>query len=338
MGQPSAALLCPIDTCIFQVLLRGATALLGAAFGRKRGSMSKNKGNFGKGKAPIEEPDEFVQKVNSLSDVLKPHIKSLVAMGVLIVIGLIGWQVVGWMHEKKAKGATSAYLTAVKTVDAPVTEAGAEPLVEEDPVPPEFTFTSDEERRNAGLQAFATLRTGHKDIGLSKLAGSREARLMLEAGRYDEALAAFKSVTSNDVPLPLRMTALEGVGYTLEAKAMANEDATARQAGLEQALQAFEALQPSVGGPMRDYSLYHQGRILIAIGKVAEGTAKFQQVLSEVPESTLRVAVESRLATLGTSAEPPKAPEAPSPAPEAPVPEAPSPAPEAPAPEKSGGE
>ena len=81
---------------------------------------------------------------------------------------------------------------------------------------------------------------------------------------------------------------------------MANEDASERQAGLGEALQAFANLQPAEGGPMRDYALYHQGRLLVAMGKNDEGVAKFRQVLTEQPDSPLKVLIEGRLAGLDT--------------------------------------
>lgn len=99
------------------------------------------------------------------------------------------------------------------------------------------------------------------------------------------------------------MSALEGVGYALEAKAMANEEASARQSGLEAALRAFTDLQPSEGGPMRDYALYHQGRVLVAMGKQDEGVAKFRQLLSELPDSGLTTTVEGRLDSLDPGGE-----------------------------------
>lgn len=97
--------------------------------------------------------------------------------------------------------------------------------------------------------------------------------------------------------------ALEGVAYSLEAKALGNEDAAARQSGLELALQAFVDLQPSEGGPMRDYSLYHQGRVLVALGKPADGIAKYKQLLTELPDSSLTPLVEARLESIDTEGE-----------------------------------
>jgi predicted negative regulator of RcsB-dependent stress response len=264
--------------------------------------MAKNKGTHGKGKVVTDEPDEFVQTVTSLSDRLQPHIKKIVVGVTLIVLVLCAWEFVQWRHEIKAEKATAAYVSALKIVDAPVVAEG-------DPDPSEnrpekvLSFTTEEERRTASLQALAILGDKHGGIKLSKLAEPREAKLLLSAGKFDEALSAYKKFAASDAPEPLRMTALEGVAYSLEAKAMSNEDPAARQSGLEAALQAFADLQPSEGGPMRDYSLYHQGRVLVALGKPAEGVAMYRKLLTEVPDSSLTSAVEARLESLDTGEE-----------------------------------
>ncbi len=261
--------------------------------------MAKNKGTHGRGKVESDEPDEFVQTVTSLSDRLQPHIKKIIVGITLAVLALGAWEFVQWRHELKAQKATAAYISALKIVDTPVVAEGDEDLSKDSPtdVTP---FKSEEERRNASLQALAGVGDKHGGIKLSKLAGPREAKLLLAAGKFDQAVAAYQKFADSSAPEHLRMTALEGVAYSLEAKAMGNPDPAARKSGLEAALQAFTDLQPSEGGPLRDYSLYHQGRVLIALGKSADGVAKYRQLLAEVPDSGLTGAVEARLDTLDT--------------------------------------
>ena len=83
---------------------------------------------------------------------------------------------------------------------------------------------SEEERRKASLAALGSLIKEHDEIALSRLATLHEAKLLLKAGSYDEAIAAYKKFASSKAPEPLRLTAMEGVGYSLEAKALANEE------------------------------------------------------------------------------------------------------------------
>ena len=264
--------------------------------------MAKNKGTHGKGKVVSDEPDEFVQTVSSLSDRLQPHIKKIVVGCTLIVLALGAWEFIQWRHELKAQKATAAYVSAMKIVDAPVVAEG-DPDPSGDRPEPVLQYPTEEAHRKASLEALAGIGNSHGGVKLAKLAGPREAKFLLAAGKYDEALAAYQKFATSDAPEHLRMTALEGVAYSLEAKAMGNEDPAARQSGLEAALQAFSDLQPAEGGPMRDYSLYHQGRVLIALGKSADGVAKYRQLLTEVPDSDLTAVVEARLDSVDTGSE-----------------------------------
>ncbi|MBL4636165.1 MAG: tetratricopeptide repeat protein [Kofleriaceae bacterium] len=214
--------------------------------------MAKNKGTHGRGKVDPEllEPDEFVQTVNSLSDRLAPHWKKLAIGGGLIAAGIVAWQVMGWMHDKSARQATDSYAQAMKVLDRPV--VGPDETAPETAVPVE-PFSTEEARRSAGLDALAAVRSEHGNMGLSALTLPREAKLLLESGRFDDASAAYAKVVKSSVPDAIRMSAREGIGYSLEAKAMAEEDPGSRQSGLEKALKAFADIQPNEGGPMRDY-------------------------------------------------------------------------------------
>ncbi len=274
--------------------------------------MAKNKGTHGRGKEVEQEPDEFVQRVTSFGDIIQPHIKKLVGVVVVVLLGLSAWKFMDWRHEKAAQGATTAYVSAMKIVEAPV-------IGEDDPPLPEspverLSFATEQEHRDASLAALSKM-SGHSDIALASLAGPRQAQILLNAGKYDEAMAAYQKFAKSNAPELLRMAALEGVAYSQEAKALANKDAGARQSGLETALQSFANLQPAEGGPMRDYSLYHQGRLLVAMGKTDEGISKYKQVLSEQPDSSLKVTIESRLANLDSPAMPPKPDPKPAPEP-----------------------
>ena len=95
--------------------------------------------------------------------------------------------------------------------------------------------------------------------------------------------------------------AREGLGMALEMKAEADKDATARQKGLEEALAAFQAMQPDDKGAGRAYALYHQGRILMLLGKRDDAKAAFQKAkdIGKDKDADLAELVEERLAMLG---------------------------------------
>jgi tetratricopeptide (TPR) repeat protein len=95
--------------------------------------------------------------------------------------------------------------------------------------------------------------------------------------------------------------AREGLGLALEAKATAEKDPTARQQALEDSLAAFVAMQPDDKGPGRAYALYHQGRILVQLGKRDEAKAAFQKAkdIGKDKDADLAELVDERLAMLG---------------------------------------
>jgi tetratricopeptide (TPR) repeat protein len=93
-------------------------------------------------------------------------------------------------------------------------------------------------------------------------------------------------------------TAREGLGYAQEALALANEDQAARQAGLETALATFRQIQPSEEGPRREYALYHEARILAALGKREDAAGLLKKAIEIAPESPLRNDIRQRLAQL----------------------------------------
>ncbi len=258
--------------------------------------MAKNKGTHGRGKVDPEltEPDEFVQRVNSLSDTLQPHLKKI-AIGIgIVTAGIIAWQVKGWMHDKAAKKSTESYVATMKVLDRPVVGPDDVAPVTSVPVEP---FVTEEAKRNAALQALEDL--SGEDMPMASLALPRKAKLLLESGKFDEAAAAYTKVTKSSVPAALRLAAKEGIGYSLEGKAMASKDPDTRQNGLSEALKAFSSLQPNEGSPMYDYSLYHQGRILVAMGKRDEGIVKFKLALDKTSDPSLQFNVETRLDVLG---------------------------------------
>jgi hypothetical protein len=91
------------------------------------------------------------------------------------------------------------------------------------------------------------------------------------AGKLDAGAGAFRKLGAGDGDDAV--LAREGVGVALETQAAAATDPAAKQALLEQALVAFRAVQPDDKGLRRDYALFHEARVLEAMGKPAEAVA-----------------------------------------------------------------
>src|SRR4029079_3801494 len=110
-----------------------------------------------------------------------------------------------------------------------------------------------------------------------------------------DAIAEYKKhTTGNTLDAVL---AREGLGLALEMKAEQEKDAAARQKGLEEALVAFQAMQPDDKGPRYAFALYHQGRILALLGKNAEAKTQFEKAKEAGKDTGLPALIEERLAS-----------------------------------------
>lgn len=266
--------------------------------------VAKNKGTMGKDKAAtITAPDEFVSVGGRIVEKLRPHARQLV-IGVLVAaLLLVAFAVWRWNERRKATAATDLYHRALLIAEIPVIGAdapGDKPAADDVRNLPGF-FPDAEARATATLALLDELEREH---GGSEVAG--EARLvrgsvLLTLGRADDALAAYRGFLAEAEQPTLEVAALEGVGYALEARAMANKDAGAKQAGLEEALRAFEEVQPDDAGYGRDRALYHQGRILAALGKTDEARKRLEAALTRNPGPALKSEIDGRLASLGSA-------------------------------------
>lgn len=264
----------------------------------------KNKGKFGKGKPAIEEQDEFVSGVAKVAERLRPYAMRIAVLITVVTIGIVSFTTYRWWQERKAKRATAIYVEALDIARRDIVPADAEPPDpdgKEEPVAEEdkpVTYETAEARAEAKLEALKRLRSGYGGTGVVSESSLLEASTLAEVGQYDEALAKYKSYASEGGSAMLRAIAREGIGYVLEAKALTAEDAGAREAGLREALAAFQAVQPKEDGPRRDYALYHEGRILATLNERDRAVEAFEKVLAIEPASPLTDDVNARLAAL----------------------------------------
>lgn len=224
----------------------------------------------------------------SLVDRLLPHAKKigLALLGAaLIVTAVFTWR---YIQHRRDERATARLVKALDLADRKVFDP--DPSVPQPPLEDEI-FKSQGERADAVVGAMAK-------VGRVRGAGSLiEAQFLLRAGKLDDALAIYrKKAQGSGIDA---LIAREGVGIALEAQATAAKEPTARQKLLEDSLAAFRSIQPDDKGPRRDYSLYHEARILEALGKPDEARAALEKALEVVPGSSLEPAIKVRLSSLG---------------------------------------
>src|SRR5262249_59855032 len=129
-----------------------------------------------------------------------------------------------------------------------------------------------------------------------------EAGALYDLGKYDEAIAKYREFISSGPGEELAARAHEGLGYALEAKALAQTDAAAKGAGLDQALAAFTDMERDDKQPHYNDALYHQARIRALKGDKAGAIELYKKVMARNPNPLLGEEIQGRLALLGASA------------------------------------
>jgi tetratricopeptide (TPR) repeat protein len=270
--------------------------------------MSKNKGKFGKGKSAVEPADEFVSAIDRVARRLRPHAVRIGVMLAVIAVAIIAYGAWTWFGDRRNAGATSLFEEAVEIASARIvpkdeaspTDDSAAPSPGS-PAGPPATYGSTQERGTAVIAALDRLASEYDSSKVGREARLLRASTLLELGRHDEAAAAYDEYASDGSVDMLRQVAREGVGYALEAKALANKDPKQQHAGLEEALAAFASIQSGDEGPRRDVALYHQGRILAMLERQPEAIEKYKLALA-VPNTALKPQIEYRLAELESKA------------------------------------
>jgi hypothetical protein len=221
----------------------------------------------------------------SILDRLLPHMKKIViVIGVAAVILTVIFTVRHFKERGREKQ-TAALAKVIEVSQRQVRPAGAEP----DPKAKEPTYATNKERAQAVLDTMAKQGVAAP--------GAYRASLLLQAGKVDEAIAEYrKHQTGKTLDAVL---AREGLGIALETKAEQEKDAAARQKGLEEALTVFQSMQTDEKGPRYAYALYHQGRILAQLGKVAEARTQLQKAKELGTDDQLPNLIDERLAGLG---------------------------------------
>lgn len=245
---------------------------------------------------PAEPPKPVHIGGESLADRILPHLKKIMIGGLIIVVILSGYYGYrAYKHSKMEK--ETAKLASVLTV---AQRDVAQPGVPEDPMLPPFPTAK--ERATAILDELTKQ-------GTDKTGPVFRAGLLIDAGRFDEAITELKKCE--------KAKALDGalcretLGIALENKALVahKDDAAARQKLLEEALATFTAMQPDEKGPRYVYAIYHQGRLQATLGKIEEAKTLLKKAKELAPVEpprrspleapTFSELVDHRLANLG---------------------------------------
>jgi len=223
----------------------------------------------------------------SLADRILPHIKKILVMFVIVAVVISAFLVIRWRKEVGHEKETAKLASVLSLARQPVgPEMPSIPGVTPPSTGPRFKTSK--ERADAVLAEMAT-QGAH---GTAAYRGS----LMLDAGKTDEAIAEYRKGQA-DLGLD-GVLAREGLGIALETKAGTEKDPAARQKLLEEALAAFQTMQPDAAGIRHAYAVYHQGRLQMTLGKRDEAKVSFEKAKELGAGTDLQELVERRLATI----------------------------------------
>ena len=281
----------------------------------------KNKGNYGKGKkdktgADLAPEDEFVSSMEKLGKALEPHLKTIVMVTIAAVAlsaVVVGY---GWYSESQEAKATVLYqkaLVAANTAIVPPLPAAEDDTGDggDDAATPEATTATDEDgdgildefpsaeaRANAVIEYLDQLKSSYGSTKVAAEARLLHATQLYAVGRYDDAEAMFRAYLGDVDSDEMRRVARERLGFAQEARALAG-DGSAKEQGLRAALETFRTIQDDDEGPGRDRALYHEGRLLSALGDRDNAVAALQKALDIAPQSDMRYEINMRLVQLG---------------------------------------
>lgn len=240
----------------------------------------------------LKRPDHFVDfwthAWNRASAVLGPRRKPLLAgLGALlgVVTAAVFFQK---LDDDKKIAASSAFASMERTATADLDSGGTASA--KDPADDVPHFKTAAERQTAVLKQLDEFLSKYGATDLKDEALVMKGSQLLDAGRFDDAIAAFDAAESAKLDARFRFLADEGKGYAYEGKG-----------DLDKAATSFAALDGDAkefGGFYRDRAIYQKARLTERKGDAAGAVKLYKDVLEKMPDSLLHDEITDRLAVL----------------------------------------
>lgn len=249
--------------------------------------------------------DALVRFTDKVGRFLKKRANALQWILVIGVVGWLGWEVYHWQMGRLEAESSDFVFEGVQAENGRIGDpeekgkADSRGIIDPSPI-----FKTDEERLNAALKDYDEAAAERPSAAPAAFAQLGKGGVLLELGKYDEALAAYESARTspasaqNDI---LRAGALEGIGLAREGK---ND--------LDGAQKAFEELQQVAG--YEPLAMYQRARIKDRAGDKAGAKELLNKVFEKLgpppstmpgqPESHLNAALRGRAVQLATSVDP----------------------------------
>ena len=243
----------------------------------------------------LKRPDQFVDfwthAWNRIAAVLGPRRRPLLAVVTAAVVAAAGVAIFDQLDEGHRVTASEALdrITRIANADlTPATADAPEAAAAKDDVP---HFKTDAERQTAVLKeldGFLGGAGGKTDLRDEALVMKGAA--LLQAGRFDDAAAAYQAALASKLSGRLKFLAHEGLGYAAEGKG-----------DLDKALAAFALLTDDAKdfeGFYRDRAVYHKARLTERKGDRPGAVKLYKEVLEKNPDTALHDEISDRLALL----------------------------------------
>jgi tetratricopeptide (TPR) repeat protein len=240
----------------------------------------------------LKRPDQFVdfwtrtwaRGAEVLAPRQKPVIAAIVAL-IVVVTGAIVFQRLDEDHKVEASDAL-VRIQKIATADLETAPVDATKDVKDD-VP---HFKTAAERQTAVLKELDDFLSKHASTPLKDEALVMKGSQLLEAGKFDDAVAAYDGALAARLDPRLRFLAHEGKGYALEGKGDLDR-AAAAFGELEQDAAAFN-------GFYKERAIYQKARVTERKGDKAGALKLYRQVLEKSSDSLLHDEITDRLAVL----------------------------------------
>jgi hypothetical protein len=211
--------------------------------------------------------DPVLARTGELGKWVRQNESLVRGLAVVAVAAAVGGGGYLWWSQRTEGAASNEITQAVSDEDGRI----GDPDKEDDdtrPVDLRPVFKTDAERLDAALAKYREVETKFKRTGAAYLARLEEGSLLLDKGDLDGALAAFDEASKSPLAAAdseVKGRALEGVGFVYEAKAKATP--ADKDKLLDQAAQAFRALENTDVKGFKELGMYHQARVLEAKGE-----------------------------------------------------------------------
>jgi predicted negative regulator of RcsB-dependent stress response len=229
--------------------------------------------------------DEFIGFWHKAYTKAEPYARAIaITIGSALVVFFAVWGTSTWL-EHKAQMATEAFGRAVRIYDADlITDEAPAKTDEENPLP---RFKTEKERAEATLAELDQFDKKFHSSQAAKEAQLLRAGVLYDLHRYDDAATLYGNFLREPHANALTAIAREGLGLVEEARGH-----------LDEALAAFQALEPKSGDFYRDRALWDEARIYQKKGDKQKAAERLKELIAKVPSSPLRDEAQTRVAAL----------------------------------------